>query len=142
MKCASHADNTRIKHPKGGIVNVALVDPSTLYFDTDGGYLRSKETQSWVFGSLLGETTHFSNGKIKQICVKPFAHGWHRFMAVIAAVSGFKTFHVQSFKGGVTFGTSLYQAAPEKIPKKVYAAPVQGTGLQPGANGWSSQDIY
>ena len=115
-----------------------IADPATLYFDPDTGYLGLKETQSWVFGTLLGETMHFSNGKIKQICVKPFAHGWHRFMAVIAVVSGYMTFHVQSFGGGVTFRKSLYNPPVEKKPKKVYTAPVQGLGLQQGVNSWST----
>ena len=106
-----------------------------LYFDPESGYLRSKETQSWVFGSLLGESTHFSNGRIKQICIKPFARGWYRFIAVIAAVSGYTTFHVQSFKEGVTFGTSMFKPPADRKPKNVYAAPVQGPGLQQEVNG-------
>ena len=142
MRCASHADSTKVKYPAGGIVNVSLADPATMYFDANAGYLRSKETESWVFGTLVGETTHFSNGSIKQICVKPFAHGWHRFMAVVAAVSGSKMFHVQSFKGGVTFGSPRYAIAPEKKPKKVYAAPVEGPGLPKGANGGLTQNVF
>ena len=90
---------------------------------------------SWVFGSLLGESTHVSNGKIKQICIKPFAHGWHRFTGVIAAVSGYTTLHVQSSKGGVTFGTSMFSPPADRKPKNVYATPVQGPGLRREVNG-------
>ena len=62
-------------------------------------------------------------------------------MAVIATVSGFTTFHVQSFKGGVSFGSPMFPPPTEKKPKKVYAALVEGAGLQPGTNGLSGQDI-
>ena len=59
----------------------------------------------------------------------------YRFTAVIAAVSGYTTFHVQSFKGGVTFGTSMFLPPADRKPKNVYATPVQGLGLRQEVNG-------
>ena len=97
-----------LKSPKGGLINVALRDPSSLAVNLRTGYLWSKGDNSWVVSTLLGETTHFSSGDIKQICVIPFAHGWHRFAAILAMVYGERALFVPSFKGGITFGTTQW----------------------------------
>lgn len=85
LKCAAHSD-VPLRNPKGGIVNVALQDPAGFFFGSYTGYFSSKATKSWVVSSLLGETTYYSTGK--QICLTPSAHGWHRFVAIVAQVFG------------------------------------------------------
>ena len=130
LKCTSHDDNVSFKSPPGGIINVALADPSTLAFDSDTGYLCSTSGQAWIMSSVVGQTTYFSSGKIPQICVLPSAHGWHRLVAVLAAVSGNSTLYFQSFRGGVTFGINRWKSngiAAGGIPKKGRVAPICGS---------------
>ncbi|KAF9777478.1 hypothetical protein BJ322DRAFT_1025739 [Thelephora terrestris] len=45
LACAAHP-NMPLKHPEGGIVNVALQDPGNLSFNPTSGYLLSKDTAS------------------------------------------------------------------------------------------------
>lgn len=57
----SHADSTSIRSPKGGIINVALVGPANLSVDRKPGYLWSRKHNSWVVGTLLGQTSYYNN---------------------------------------------------------------------------------
>jgi len=114
LKWASHPDNISIKSPKGGIINVGLADPASLFFSkgnsTTSGYLWSKNTKSWVVSSLLGQAEYFSNvdEKIRQISITPFLHGWYRFAAVLGQVLGEEVLLFQSWQGGIMFGTSRF----------------------------------
>lgn len=141
LKCASHPDNTSIISPRGGIVNVALADPASLSFQSEG-YLWSNHSNSWVLSSLMGRTTYFPSSGIRQICAIPFSQGWHRFTAVLAEVLGHNTVHFQSFRGGVTFGTNRYQSngntngiASAVKQKKGQIAPIKGSSLPAGQEG-------
>lgn len=136
LKCANHSDNTTVTSPLSGIVNVALADPTSLSINPKSGYLWSNRAKAWVFGSLMGRTTYYSSGGISQICVTPFSEGWYRFAAVLAEVCEHHTILFQSFKGGVTFGTSRMKghgntsgiSAPGK-QKEGRRAPVRGSTI-------------
>ncbi|KAF9777705.1 hypothetical protein BJ322DRAFT_1084037 [Thelephora terrestris] len=133
LKCAGHPDITTLVVPKGGIVNVALRDPATLSLNPTTGYLRSQENSSWVVASLNGQAAYFANSGIRQICVTPFAHGWHRFVAVLANVFQQRVLYFQSFKGGVTFGTSRFKGGPSTKRKgRQNMAPIDGPTLKEG----------
>jgi hypothetical protein len=131
----SHIDNTTIKSPKGGIINVPLADPSALSVHANSGHLWSEKHQSWVLSSLVGQTTYFSTRDIRQICVTPFSHGWYRFVAVLAKVYGQRALYFPSFKGGITLGTSRYDSNGFLTnPKrgKAHVAPIVGSVLKNG----------
>jgi hypothetical protein len=134
LKCASHPDNTSIKSPRAGMINVAIANPSTLSIHTTSGYLWSNRTNSWVMSTLMGKTTYFPTSNYRQICITPFTHGWYRFTSVLAEVCGHDTLHFQTFMGGVTFGTSTYQTrgnisgiSTEGKEKKGEITPVKGS---------------
>ena len=118
LKCASHPDITTFKTPKGGIINVALKDPASLSVITNTGYLCSTEHNTWIVSTLSGQTTYYSSSNIRQICIRPFAHGWHQFTAVLAKTYGQQALFFPSFKGGLTFGTSQFEPNGTSIPKK------------------------
>ena len=127
-----------IKSPKGGFVNVALADPSSLSSDASG-YLLSKQRKSWVVSTLLGQTTHFSASDIRQICIAPFAQGWHRFAAVLAKVYGQDVLFFQSFRGGITFSTNRFKSSgllPGRAGKRAngLVAPIPGSALENGVD--------
>jgi hypothetical protein len=124
---------TSLKSPKGGIINVALREPASLSLNPNSGYLRSKENSSWILASLTGKVAYFSNSGIRQICVTPFAHGWYRFVAVLAAVFQQPILYFQSFKGGVTFGTNRSKSSgyAKKKPRQ-HVAPIDGSSLKDG----------
>lgn len=106
IKCTSHPDNNTIVSPLSGIVNVALSNPASLSLHSKSGYLWSNKANTWVFGSLVGRTTHYSADGIRQICITPFSEVWYRFSAVLAEVCGHHAIYFQSYKGGVTFGSN------------------------------------
>ena len=137
LKWASHPDNTSIKTPRGGILNVALADPASLYFDTATGYLSSREEQTWVVSTLLGETEFYNNtGNIRQISITPFSHGWYRFAAVLGEVLGKTVLYFQSWEGGITFGTNRFNGSGESVGgrrRTPGAPPISGSVLTKGA---------
>ena len=61
LTCASHVGSTSIKSPKGGVINVALTDPTDLSVDYKSSYLWSQKHNSWVVSTLLGQTMYYSN---------------------------------------------------------------------------------
>jgi hypothetical protein len=135
LKCTSHSDNTTIKSPKGGIVNVALADPSSFSVHAGSGQLWSEKHRSWVLSSLVGQTTYFSPSDIRQICVTPFSHGWYRFVAVLATVYGQRSLYFPSFKGGITLGTNRYDSngfGTTARQGKAHVAPIIGSVLKQG----------
>lgn len=134
---ASHKDVTTLKNPKGGIINIALSDPSKLFINPTYGYLSMSESKSWVVNTLLGQTTYHSTTNIRQICITPFAHGWHRFVAVLAKVCQKPKLFFPSFKGGITFGTSRIEGESRANPKrrsKGSAAPIDGPVIRTDQN--------
>ena len=90
------------------IINVALANPSSMSVHARSGYLWSNAARSWVVTTLLGQTTYYSNcvDSICQVSVTPFAHGWHRFVAVLGTVYGQDVLYFPLWKGDVSFGTS------------------------------------
>jgi len=127
---ASHTDKTFVKSPVGGIVNIALADPSSVTFDPETRYLFSTTHKTWVLSSLVGQTTHFSAGTRPQICVAPSAHGWHRLTALLAKVCNHNVLYFQSFRDGVTFSASSYDTsglAPAEKSVKGVVAPIMGS---------------
>ena len=126
--------------PKGviGVINVALYDPSDLTVDSKSGYLLSQKRNSWVVGTLPGQTTYYSNSStaICQICFIPFIHGWYRFTAMLGQVYGEPILLFLSWKGGFTFGTNRYDSngfsAPGKSGKGGSVAPIEGSILKKG----------
>lgn len=92
----------------------------------------------------MGQTTYASSGEIRQICIAPFTHGWHRFTAVLAKVYGHHALLFQSFQGGISFGTSRFPSngntkgisAAGKY-KKGQVAPIKGSWLGKG-----QQSVY
>ena len=137
LNWAAHPDNTTIKSPKGGIVNVSLADPATLFFHEATGYLWSQNTRSWVVSTLLGQTEYYNNepGKIRQICITPFTQGWYRFTAILAGASGEAALFFQSWMGGVTFGTNRFTSNGLVVSSsgdKNNRAPIDGTILRYG----------
>lgn len=134
LNCAAHPNNKLIKSPRAGIINVALADPATLSIHKDSQYLWSKRHDAWVMTSLVGKTAHFSASNIRQICVRPFMQGWLRFVAVLAEVCNHDTLHFQSFRGGITFGSSTYSSNGNRTGvsttvEKGEVAPVKGSRL-------------
>lgn len=135
LKCATHADNTTLKSLKGGIINVTITDLTTLSVNDKTGYLMSNAKQSWAVSTLLGRTTHFSNSHIRQICITPFTHGWFRFTSVLSSVFNQDCLYFQSWKDGITFGTS--QTDPNgsettRRRRKNRVAPIEGPIIPAG----------
>ena len=130
LHCAAHRDATTLKTPKGGLINVALRDPTTLSENPTTGYLRSKDNP-WIMSTLTGGTSFFSNTGIRQICITLFAHGWHRFVTVLSEVFNQPLFFVQSYKGGVAFSTSRFEGdtTPKKRARKG-VAPIDGPAIK------------
>lgn len=91
-------------------MNVALQDPHKFFFNPTIVFFSSKATKSWIVSSLLGETTYYSAGK--QICVAPSAHGWHRFVVVLAQVLGQHVLYFPSYRGGVSFANNRFDTGP------------------------------
>jgi len=92
--------------------------------------MKSSAYDSWVVSTLLGHATHFSNSPIRQICVRPFSHGWYRFTSVLSKVYGQDMLYLQSFMEGITFGTSRYDSPGQAVSgkrSKNHAAPIQGS---------------
>jgi len=54
LKRAAYPDNTTIKWPKGGVINVALADPTSLSVDPKTGYLMSEVNKTWVVTVVHG----------------------------------------------------------------------------------------
>ena len=122
-----------MRSPKGGIVNVALQNPGSLCVNPKTGYLSSKATNPRVLSTLLGETTYFSTNGIEQICLTPSAHGWHRFVAVLAQVYGQGALFFPSYKGGVSFGRGFNNNSnTHKKRGKAPGAPIEGPLLKQG----------
>ena len=111
-----------VKSPKGGIINVALCKPNTLSKNPSTGYLRSGAETAWIVSSLTGQTVYFCNTGMRQICITPFAHGWHRFVAMLSKVLNQEAIFFQSFKGGLSFGSSQHTGLD--YPKKMARADV------------------
>ncbi|KAF9781147.1 hypothetical protein BJ322DRAFT_1111866 [Thelephora terrestris] len=125
LACAAHP-NMPLKHPEGGIVNVALQDPGNLSFNPTSGYLLSKDT---------GEACYFSSGGIKQICITPSAHGCHRFVAVLASVYGTTTLFFPTFQEGVSFATSQFSNSKgSRRRSKSTGGPIEGPELKDGVD--------
>ena len=105
-------DSTSIRTPKGGVINIALANPTDLSVDQKSGYLWSQKHNSWVVSSLLGQTTYYSNTTkaIHEVCITPFTHGWYQFTALLGQVYGELNLSFQTWKGGVTFGTSRFDS--------------------------------
>lgn len=137
LKCAAHPDNTTIKWPKGGVINVALADPTSLSVDPKTGYLMSEVNKTWVVSSLLGQTTYFSHSIIRQICITPFSHGWYRFASVLSKVYGQDALFFQSFMDGLTFGTNRYESTGLSVAgkrAKSHSAPIEGSTIKAGGD--------
>ena len=119
---------TSLRNPKGGLINVALTDPSSLFVNQTYGYLSSKAHSSWTASTLLGEVEFHSDTSIHQICITPFTHGWFRFVAVLAQVFGRKTLFFPSFRGGISFGTGRMDSEGSKMRRKakINSAPIDG----------------
>lgn len=113
-------------------MNVAIRDPASLDFNPITGYLTSRECNSWVLSTLLGEVTYYSTDGNKQICVTPSAHGWHRFVAVLAQVYNQETLFFSSYKEGVSFGGLFNKAKTNKRHAKATSAPIEGLLLKEG----------
>ena len=130
LLCATHADKTSIKSPMGGIINIALADPLSFAIDPKYGYLTSAAEKNWVLCSLMGQTTYYSTGKIKQICVAPFPHGWYWMTALLADLCNHDVLYFQSFREGITFSNSKYETnrvfVPEH-PENGVVAPIKGS---------------
>ena len=130
-------DATVVKSPKGGIINVALCEPNTLSKNPSTGYLWSGAETAWIVSSLTGQTVYFCNTGVRQICIMPFAHGWHHFVAVLSKVLNQEVIFFQSFKGGLSFRTSQHTGLD--YPKKMARADValiNGLALPAG---WKSK---
>ena len=86
LRASNHEDVTEIDRPLGGIVNIAVAEPSR--FRVLRHYISSKEHGAFVLASLTGVVTGFSNDVDKPcyINVKPFFHSWPRFAAVLKGV--------------------------------------------------------
>ena len=97
LRCTAHCDTMTLKTPKGGLINVALRDPTTLTEHPTTGYLHSNNN-SWIVSTLTGRTTFFSNTRIRQICITPFTHGWHHFVTVLSEVFNQPLLFVQLYK--------------------------------------------
>ena len=82
---------------------------------------------------LLGEPTNRSIDAFKQICLTLSAHGWHRFIAVLAQVYRQRILFFPSFKDGISFGNSHYSntKSPRKRAKPP-GAPIEGPLLKKG----------
>lgn len=124
-----------IKSPRAGIVNVALADPSDFSINANSQYLWSVRHDAWVMSSLVGKTTYFSTGPIRQICINPYKQGWYRFTSVLAEVCKHDTLYFQSFRGGISFAGSQFNSDGNRkgissSVKKGVVAPIKGSWVR------------
>jgi hypothetical protein len=137
LQISNHQDVIQVTSPRGGIINIAVADPTSLI--DIRGYIYSKATNQTAFASLTAVTTFFSNSSngMREICVKPFFHSWPRFTAVLGEVFGAKALHFRSWENGIVFGTGMFGSrGPKVFPcgKDKSHAPIYGATLSKNDN--------
>jgi len=132
LQISNHQDVVQITSPPGGILNIAVADPTDL--NSTKGYITSNSHNSFVVASITAVTTYFSNNSngMREICVKPFFHSWPRLTAVLGHVFGTETVHFCSWENGIVFGTGMYESrGPRLFPdrRNKCNAPIAGATL-------------
>lgn len=136
LHISNHKDTVEINSPPGGVVNIAVAEPSKL--TEIGGYVCAVEHHSFIISTLMGVCTYFDNekGSIRQICIKPFFHSWPRFIAVIGSILGSERLRFRTWRNGVVFGTGIYDSHGRKVfhKKGKVCTLIDGAMLPPSEN--------